>query len=285
VVHSHGYRTDVVDGGSVRRLGIPTVSTAHGFTDGGWRNRLYEWVQVAALRRFDAVVAVSRPVAARLLSRGLKPERTYIVPNAWSEILAPHPRAVARAVLGVSDERFLVGWVGRMTHEKGLDVLIEALACLRDLPIWASAVGQGPECVAAKARAQSLGLAGRVRWGGLVPQASRFFTAFDVFVLSSRTEGVPIVLFEAMAAGVPIVATRVGGVPDVLTAADAVLLPPDNPAALAEAIRSVYTDPDTARLRASAAQRKLGEKFGLLPWLGAYEAIYRQCGMTAAPRG
>ena len=117
-----------------------------------------------------------------------------------------------------------------------------------------------------------------------MPQASRFFTAFDVFVLSSRNEGVPIVLFEAMAARVPIVATRVGGVPDVVTAADAVLVPPDNPSALAGAIRAVYTDPDTARLRASAAQQKVGDEFGLLPWLQAYETIYRECGMRAAPR-
>jgi glycosyltransferase involved in cell wall biosynthesis len=64
VVHTHGYRPDVVDAGVARRLGIPIVTTVHGFTGGGWKNRLYEWVQCRAFRRFDAVVAVSRPLVA-----------------------------------------------------------------------------------------------------------------------------------------------------------------------------------------------------------------------------
>ena len=71
VVHSHGYRTDVVDGGMIRRLGVATVSTAHGFTTGSWKNRLYEYLQRRALRRFDAVIAVSQPLRDALGRAGV----------------------------------------------------------------------------------------------------------------------------------------------------------------------------------------------------------------------
>jgi glycosyltransferase involved in cell wall biosynthesis len=115
-----------------------------------------------------------------------------------------------------------------------------------------------------------------ITWHGVVPDAGRLLRAFDVLVLSSRTEGTPMVVLEAMAAGVPIVATRVGGVPDVLSSADAMLVPPEDPAALAAAIRAVHDHPDAARSRADSARRRLDTEFALAPWLARYEAIYRQ---------
>ena len=101
------------------------------------------------------------------------------------------------------------------------------------------------------------------------------FAAFDVFVLSSRTEGTPIALFEAMAAGVPIVATRVGGVPDVVSPLEAALVPAEDPVALAAEIRAIYRDPATGQRRARAARARLERDFSVAPWLDRYEAIYR----------
>ncbi|MBI4420470.1 MAG: glycosyltransferase, partial [Gemmatimonadetes bacterium] len=82
VVHTHGYRCDVLDAGVARRTGIPTVTTVHGFTFGGWKNRVYETIQRAAFRRFDAVVAVSRPLAGELARAGVPAGRIRVVPNA-----------------------------------------------------------------------------------------------------------------------------------------------------------------------------------------------------------
>jgi glycosyltransferase involved in cell wall biosynthesis len=275
VVHTHGYRPDVVEGGVARRLGIPVVTTVHGFTSGGWRNRCYEWLQIRALRRFNAVAAVSRPLVERLQRAGVPPARIHAVPNACPEITPLAERGAARRTLGIPPDDFVVGWVGRLSYEKGPDVLLEALPHVGDAPCLVSLVGTGVERAALEGRARALGLSERILWHGAVPGVGRLFAAFDVLVLSSRTEGTPMVLFEAMAAGVPIVATRVGGVPDVVSAAEATLLRPEDPVALAAAIRAVYRDPGAARRRACAARARLERDFRVSPWLDHYQAIYR----------
>ncbi len=277
VVHTHGYRPDVLDAPVARRMGVPTVSTVHGFTGGGWKNRLYERLQRRSFRRMHATVAVSRPLADQLAREGVRADRLHLLPNAWAgQGGSALGREAARSELGIPADRFHLGWVGRVTPEKGADVLIDALGHLPDLPLTASVLGDGRERPRLEAQAASLGTRTEVRWHGMVPDASRFFAGFDLFVLSSRTEGTPIVLFEAMAAGVPIVATTVGGVPDVVTAAEALLVPPENPEALARAIRTVYADPAAAATRAAEARERLRTCFDVEEWLDRYEAIYRQ---------
>jgi glycosyltransferase involved in cell wall biosynthesis len=281
VVHTHGYRPDIVDAGAARRLGIPTVTTVHGFTGGDWKNRLYERLQRRAFRSFDAVVVVSRPLGDRLIRDGVPQERVHVIQNAWRETAPPLDRPAARRALGLAEEGFVVGWVGRLSDEKGPDVLVDALAHLTDLPLGVSMLGNGRDHRALAARARRGGVEPRIRWHGAVPDAGQRFAAFDVFVLSSRTEGTPIVLFEAMAAGVPIVAARVGGVPDVVSPAEAALVAPEDPAALAAAIRTVHRDPAAARERAQRARERLLRDFAVPPWVDRYESIYRLVSRTA----
>lgn len=274
VVHTHGYRSDVVDAGVARARAIPTVSTVHGFTRGSWRNRLYEWVQRRTLRRFDRVVVASRAIYDELRQAGVPEDRLVVLRNAWREATRVVPRAEARAALDLPDDGFLIGWVGRVSAEKGPDVLVAALARLAS-PWRAAVLGDGPERHELAARAAALGLSPRLTWHGIVPNAARLYTAFDVLVLSSRTEGTPITLLEAMAAGVPVVATSVGGIPDVVTPAEALLVPPEDAGALANAIAAVRQDPAAATVRARAARARLAEAFAVEPWLSAYEDVYR----------
>src|SRR6266581_3029813 len=134
-------------------------------------------------------------------------------------------------------------------------------------------------------QASRFGVERLVRLHGTVPDAGRLFAAFDVFVLSSHTEGTPIVLFEAMAAGVPIVTARVGGVPDVVSSAEAALVSPADPVALAAAIRAVYNDPVVARARAKRARVRLLTNFTVPPWISRYDAIYRMVNIKAPAAG
>ena len=275
VVHTHGYRADLMAGSVARRRGAVRVSTLHGFTGGDWKNRLYERLQLRALRRYDAVVAVSAPIVERLATLGFAREQVALIPNAWAPHAAPLPPAEARAALGLPAGATLLGWVGRLSPEKGADVFLAAVARLARANVHAVLVGEGRERAVLEAEAARLGIADRVRWLGLVPGAGRFVGAFDAFVLSSRTEGTPIALFEAMAAGVPIVATEVGGVPQVVAHdAEALLVPPEDPAALAMALGRCLDDPPAAAARVARAHTRLASEYALGPWLERHRSLY-----------
>jgi glycosyltransferase involved in cell wall biosynthesis len=275
VLHSHGYLPDVLAASLGRTFPASRVGTVHGFTGGGWRNRFYEWLQRRSYARFDAVVAVSRKLARDLAPSGLSRKAPIVVPNAWSPVHEQLSPESAREELKLSIELFHIGWVGRISREKGPDVLVEALPALEDLNIHVTLIGEGAERRKLEQRTRELGIENGVSWAGEVPRASRLFPAFDVFVNSSRTEGTPITLFEAMHAGVPVVATAVGGVPDVVSSDDALLIPPEDPSALAFAIREVHDHPIDAARRASHARSRLDRDFTTTSWLEAYERIYR----------
>jgi len=274
VVHTHGYRSDIVGGHAGHESKVPIVTTVHGFTGGGLKNRAYEALQRFVFRRFDAVVAVSRPQADQLRTSGVSDRRLHIIPNALAPHGAPLDRAAARRALELPAEGLLAGWVGRVSREKAVDVFIDALSSIGDRVIQGVILGDGPERAAEQARADSVAPS-RFLWLGAVPDAARYFAAFDLFVLSSRAEGLPMVLLEAMAAGVPIVTTNVGGIPDLLSPAEGALVPPDDPKALASAMRAALDDRAAASARARAAQLRQRAEFDVGPWSDRYETLYR----------
>lgn len=282
VLHTHGHRSDILDAGLARRRGIPTVATVHGPSRVGALWPVYEWLHDRVLPSFDAVVAVSSPLVRRLERAGVPSGRLHLLRNAWTGGTEPLPRDEARRGLGLPPEGFVIGWVGRLIPIKGADLFLRALARIRDLPWRASLIGDGMEQGRLEAEARALDLQDRLAFHGTLAEARRYYSAFDAFVLSSRSEGTPIVLFEAMAAGVPILATRVGGVPDVVSPAEALLVPPEDPGALARGIRAIMSDPAGARRRARAAADRLAGEFALEPWLRRYEAIYREVIRTRA---
>jgi poly-gamma-glutamate synthesis protein (capsule biosynthesis protein) len=274
VLHTHGYRCDVVDGGVGRAEGIPTVSTCHGFIESDWRGRLHQWLQRRALRKFDAVVAVSEGIRERLLAAGVDAKRVRLVPNAATAVPAAATREEARKLLSLPDKP-LIGWVGRLSPEKGPDVALEAFARLQERNACLVFVGSGRDATQLQARAEVLRVSDRIIWRGAVPDAARFFRAFDAFLLSSRTEGIPMVLLEAMAANVPIVATRVGGVPEVLDSQSAFLVESEDVDGIAAALGTALGNPELSRAKSDRARQRLVERFAIEPWLSSYESIYR----------
>jgi glycosyltransferase involved in cell wall biosynthesis len=275
ILHTHGYRSDVLNGGMARRMGIATVSTLHGSSRMGGFSHFFEWIQERALRRFHGVVAVSAPLRAALLAKGVPPRRLHLVPNAWTAGTVPLSREQARATLGVRPEGLRIGWVGRLVSIKGPDVFLRALAGISGDPSWrASMVGDGPEHGRADELVRSLGLTGRVDLHGAIPDAERLFPAFDVLVLSSRSEGMPMVVLEAIASGVPVVATAVGGVPDLLGERGGWLVRPEDPTALGSAIERALADPHEREERAMRARAGLDGEYGPERWLTRHERVY-----------
>ncbi len=274
VVHTHGYRSDLVGGHAGKSSNVPIVTTVHGFTGGGMKNRTFEALQRLAFRRFDAVVVVSKPQADLLRNSGVAEGRIHLIANALSAHPSPLDRAAARAALRLPPGGLVAGWVGRVSREKGVDVFIDALSSISDRVLSAAIIGDGSERAAQQARAEAL-QPGRFHWLGAIPDAARYYAAFDVFVMSSRAEGLPMVLLEAMAARIPIVATAVGGIPALLSPAEGTLVPPDDAKALAAAIRSTIDDPASASMRAQAAQLRQRAEYDVAPWSARYEALYR----------
>src|SRR6185312_11498202 len=204
------------------------VTTVHGFIGGDFKNRVHEWAQVRSYPSFNAVATVSRAIAKRLTTAGVRPDLIHTIPNAIDQRRSIDARHDARRRLGLPNDAFVVGWVGRLSHEKGPDVFLGALARIEQ-PFKAVFIGNGPDNYALQATASQLGLGEAISWAGVLPDAASVFPAFDVFALSSRTEGIPIVLLEAMRANVPIVSTNVGGVPEMLEPTEASLIEPNRP--------------------------------------------------------
>jgi len=273
VVHTHGYRSDLLDGPIARAQGAAIVSTVHGSSRLGGLSHMFEWLQERAWRRFDATVAVSRALDARLLASGVPRDRLVMIPNAWPGVVPALSRKEARERLGLSLDDRVFAFVGRLIPAKGPDLFAAALSHLRDLPWRAVFVGDGFLREAVASALKAAGIADRVHFTGHLDDATHLFPAFDLFVLSSRTEGTPIVLFEAMAARVPIVAARVGGVPDVISDREAVLVPAGDPSAIAAGIREALGS--GAAARAEQAHELLLREYGTAEWISRYVAEYR----------
>ncbi len=274
IIHSHGYVTDILTPMAAGGLQSRLVSTAHGVTGGDWKNRLYERLQHRAWRRYDRVIAVSRPLRNALVASGLRRDRCLMVQNGWAAPYAFLDRAAARLELGLPVAAVAIGWVGRLSPEKGPDIALRAMNLVSHPDAILVVIGAGGEEPALRQLAHELGIADRLRWAGVIPEAGRLMKAFDVFLLSSRTEGTPIALLEAMAAGTVSVATAVGGVPDVLTAQEGWLVDRADPAEVAASIDEALGDGDQRRSRGQAGPARVATHFGAQAWIDHYVQLY-----------
>lgn len=276
VLHTHGSRADLLHFPTARALGIPIATTLHGSSMRGGLAGLSERFQGILLKRFDAVVAVSSPLARELTERGVSPDRVHLIPNAPGTMATSFPRSVAHDRLGLGEsDTPVIGWVGRLIPVKGGDIFLRALAALPDERWTASMIGDGPERGPLESLANELGIENRVQFHGAVPDAAKYQSAFDLFVLSSYSEGIPMVVFEAAAARTPIVASAVGGIPDVLSDREAHLVPAGDVDALAGAIRASLGDSDGAHKRAIRARERIEREFSGEVWMDRYEKLYR----------
>jgi len=274
VLHTHGYRSDVLGWWAGRSTGTPVVSTVHGFTGGSVKNRVFEAVQVRVLRRVRRVVAVSELLAHRLRAQGVPGDSLQVIRNAVPATASVLDRHEARRVLGLPERGQVIGWVGRLSPEKGPDTLVDAVARL-DPAVRVSLIGDGPLRVRLEEETHRRADRERFRFHGHVPDAGSLLRAFDVVVLSSRTEGTPITLLEAIRARVPVVATSVGGIPEVVSSLEARLVAAEDASGLAAAVEQTLCDPVATAERVNHAFRRLTREGDPERWLTAYEDVYR----------
>jgi glycosyltransferase involved in cell wall biosynthesis len=287
VVHSHGARMDVMAAWATRAVGVPWVSTLHGFTGGDLKNRGFEALQRWVLRGAHGVVAVSPPLAVRAVASGIVAATVCTLPNAVAPV-SPWSRAEARGRLGVPADATVVGWVGRLGREKDPALFVEVVRALAHEarpghpPVHGVVVGDGPLRAAVAAEGAALVAAGRLTLAGAHPGAARLMGGLDVLVNTSHTEGTPLTVLDAMQLGVPVVGTAVGGVPALLAGRGVVVAERSAPA-MAQAVAALLADVPRCAALVAAARSYVAEHHAPAPWGAAHRALYAR--LRAHPQG
>jgi glycosyltransferase involved in cell wall biosynthesis len=280
VLCCHGYKADIIGYLAARRVGIPSVSVSHGWTGASPRVKVYEAADRRVIRWMDRVVAVSEGQAAKVRRAGVRPERVAVIHNAVHagrfDAVDPAGRDALHALFPRAPG-LVVGAIGRLSPEKGFDQLILAARTLADArpDVGFVLFGEGPLREALRGQVVRAGLEGRFVLAGHRADIDRFLPHLDVLAMSSHTEGLPCVLLEAMAAGVPVVATAVGGIPEaVADGASGFLVPPGDPAALADRIGRLLADEGLRRGVAGRARGRVREGFTFAAQAEAYARLF-----------
>lgn len=281
IVHSHGYKGNILLGlmpKHIRR--IPVITTVHGYTantKGLSKIRAYEWLDKRALPRLDGVVLVNRDMLGNPAFKNVSRKNLYVVDNGIATETVSQPFHLDPKILQFCDYPFVIGAVGRLSAEKGIHVLLDALSSILQsgLPARLVIIGDGPLRSALSEKARKLGIETNILMTGFLDNASDYLNSFNILAIPSFTEGLPIVLLEAMRAGTPVVATQVGGIPNVLTHRfSGILVPPGNITALADGIRVLYTDKMLCQQLGKNSKAFFLEKYTSKKMAKKYLAVY-----------
>jgi sugar transferase (PEP-CTERM/EpsH1 system associated) len=281
VVHTHQIGALFYAGPAARKAGVPVVvHTEHGkHYDQPSRAR---WLARLAARRAARFFCVSADIAAAVQAHGIVARRKiHMVPNGidTDRFRDRGDRGRVRASLGIPADAPLIGTVGRLSEIKRQDLLIRAFQRVRarigDGHLLL--VGDGPCMGLLRELAAGLGLDDRVHFTGYQPQPAPYLQAMDVFALTSRSEGMPLVVLEAWAAGVPVVATRVGGLPELIDDERiGILVDFNNEDALARALGDLIADRPRARRLGEAGRDRVESRFSLGQMAAEYRRHYNE---------
>jgi glycosyltransferase involved in cell wall biosynthesis len=261
---------------------VPVVSTFHGSTDVNLPRGLRSRVRYGVIRRGSRrVVLVSEPLRAELLDRGhLPPGQLATIPNGIdTAVFRPRADRSFRREIGVEDHHVLVGAVGNLRDAKDYPTFLRAAALLAarspDYRFVVAGDDRGPLRGELLRLAEELGLAGKVVLAGFRPDVHRVLNALDVFVVSSRSEGFSLAAVQAMASGVPVVATRCGGPEQILTdGRDGLLVGVGAPDEIATAVERIRGDAELRDRLVRAALTRAADAFSSAGMVRSYEALY-----------
>ena len=286
VLHSHNVRANIHARVAGKRAGVPArVSTIHNSVyhyDVPWLNqRLYALAERLTLRWCDRVIAVSEGIAQELRSRyGLPADRITVVPNGVDpeRLQARVSREEVRAKAAVPPQATVLLQVGRLTPQKGFDVLFKAVAGIagRFPDLVVLVVGEGPLRAELEGLARQLQITPAVRFLGHREDVADLLNAADLVTLASRSEGMPYTLLEAMGCGRAVVATRIGGIEEVIKEeGTALLVPTEDPEALAGAIVELLDDRARAAEVGTAAREYIMAHHTAAGMVAQVQSIYR----------
>ena len=286
IVHTHKYKDSILGSVVARFLGIPrVVRVVHGMPEPfkGLKNLKMAGYTLAdrfVTRRFvDQVIAVSSEIE-KALAQMYGADRVVCIHNGidLETARATTPRSVKRDEWRIDDKVVLIGTVGRLVPVKGHSILIEALSILHksNPDVLLLVVGDGPLREYLEALVERLGLEQAVIFAGHQDQSYDFINMMDIFVLSSLHEGIPMVLLEALALTLPVIASGVGGIPEVVGhGTSGLLVGPDNAAELAAALGELIQDRTKAVALGSAGREQVEREFNASLMANRTAALYR----------
>jgi glycosyltransferase involved in cell wall biosynthesis len=246
IVQTHGYKPNVIGFFLKMILGMPWLAFAHGYTDDNPKIRVYNRIDQFLLQYANKVVAVSQATKCFLTGKGVPASKIVVIRNAIerTQILPRKAPKEMRALLGIESEAFVVGTVGRLNPEKGQIVFLKALkSVLGQIPqIKALIIGEGQDRQKLENYARVNGISQHVIFAGHVSHVADYYQIMDLLVIPSFSEGLPNVLLEGMAFGIPVIATSVGGIPEIISAESGVLVPPGDHVRLSEEISRLLRD-------------------------------------------
>lgn len=284
VVHTHSAKAGALGRLAAHRADVPRiVHTYHGFPFHQFQNPVRRTAYIAIERRLaritDDVLAIGTGVATEALRLGLAtPGALRTITPVVDAVTVPRTdssRTAARAALGVDATTPLIGTVGRIDYQKAPEHLIAAIAALRHTDAVAVWIGSGPGEREAKELVHRLGLTDRFRFAGERSDVPQLLPAFDVFAMASRYEGLPCAVVEAMRCGLPVVATAVNSVPDLVVPGESgLLVPPGRPRLLAGAIDDLLADRGRAQRMARRGQAAAGSTYNAESLAEVLDQVY-----------
>ena len=280
IVHAHGYKTDAFGYAIAWGLPVCLVTTHHGWIRNTWYDHLTAYGALQLTRLLDGVEVVSPALLAQLPRSVRRSGRGEIVKNGivTADYEPQGRRAAVRESLRCGPDVALIGVLGRLSPEKGCMDMIAAFARLSERHPEArlAFIGEGPQQEELVTEAARRGLGERVLMLGYQP-VPPLLEALDVLVSPSHTEGISNAILEALTARVPVVATRVGGTPEIVTDdVSGLLVPPNDPAALAAAVARVLDDADLAARLRCGGRARIDEAFSFQARMRTEEAFYRK---------
>ena len=277
IIQSHGYKSGVIAYFVSRMTGIPWIAFMHGHTTENLKMSWYYRLELLLAKRADRIVTVSEEMRSRLLKQGLPADRSLAIHNAidpgqFQSATAP----VNREEFGVAPKETLIGVIGRFSPEKGQDVFLEAMRVVTAThPVKVLLLGEGPTEQSLRELCAQYGLGETVIFAGYQPEIAPFYAILDLIVLPSRSEGLPNVAMEALFYKIPVVATAVGGTPEVIKDGETgLLVQPDAPEKLADAINRMLDDPTMASRFRSRGAEFISEEYSTKSRLRRIEGQY-----------
>lgn len=272
----HGYKADLLGHIAARKCGIKHVAVSRGWTGESWKVGLYEALDRRVLRRFDRVVCVSQGQAKKVTAAGVPEKQIVVIRNSIDVRRFPKETSPPRQALldqFQDPPKFIVGGVGRLSPEKGYDLLLAAAPkVLSQCPdVGFIHFGDGPMAESLRQRTITMNLQHRFVWAGFRRDIDHVFPAFDMMALPSHTEGLPNVVLESFAAGVPVVATAVGGTPEVVQHdLSGLLVPAGDADALAQSIVRLARDESLRARFAQAGFERVQREFTFTAQANSY---------------